>query len=139
MAIFGKSKKEEVQKKDVAISDTKAAAPTSKPVAKPARPGKNTSSVQASSMDVLLAPRVTEKAAILSDSGVYVFRVTPRATKPQIARAIIEMFKVTPVKVRVVNVKGTRVTTRATGKKGRTDRIKKAYVYLKKGEKIELA
>jgi large subunit ribosomal protein L23 len=88
---------------------------------------------------VLLSPRVTEKAAILSDSSVYVFAVTKESTKPQIALAITELFKVVPRKVRIVNTKGTRVTTRATGKKGTTKGHKKAYVYLKKGEKIELA
>jgi large subunit ribosomal protein L23 len=127
MAIFGKSKKESA-KKDVAVSDKPVVAQTPMQVV-----------MLASRTHVLIAPRVTEKAAILSDSGIYVFKVTPKATKPQIALAIRELFKVTPVKVRIVNKKGDSVTTRATGKKGSKASMKKAYVYLKKGDKIELA
>jgi len=139
MAIFGKSKKEESAKaeevkKDVEVTDKATSVPASTKAAQ-----KPVHSIPGSSINVVLAPRVTEKAAILSDSGVYVFKVTPKATKPQVRRAIIDLFKVTPVKVNMVNLKGTRVLTRATGKKGRTDSIKKAYVYLKKGDKIELA
>ena len=125
MAIFKRTKKEGTTKaettvKSVAVS-TKAARPVS------------------GAADVLIAPRVTEKAAILSDVGVYVFEVEAKATKPRIQAAIIELFKVTPRKITVVNTKGTRVLTRSTGKKGYTRNFKKAYVYLKKGDKIELA
>lgn len=128
MAIFGGKKKEEgKEKKAPAKTEVQSVAPSS---ARTAPTGH---------AHVLLAPRVTEKAAILSDSSVYVFAVTKTASKPQIALAITELFKVTPRKVRIVNTKGTRVTTRATGKKGKTNSHKKAYVYLKKGEKIELA
>lgn len=88
---------------------------------------------------VLVSPRVTEKAAIGTEVGVYVFNVTADATKPAIASAVQELFKVTPVKVRIVNNKPTRTTTRATGRRGKTNANKKAYVYLKKGDKIELA
>ena len=88
---------------------------------------------------ILISPRVTEKAAIGSEVGVYVFNVTKSATKPMVSAAIVDLFKVTPRKVRIVNIKPTTTMTRTTGRKGRTNGGKKAYVYLKKGEKIELA
>lgn len=91
------------------------------------------------SSHILISPRVTEKAAIGSDVGVYVFNVTKSATKSQVSSAIADLFKVTPRKVRIVNIKPSTTMTRTTGRKGRTNGGKKAYVYLNKGDKIELA
>ncbi len=87
--------------------------------------------------NVLLAPRVTEKAALSADkNNVYVFEVMKTATKRSIAISVKETYKVTPVKVSVVNVKPRAVFVR--GKRGFKNGMKKAYVYLKKGDKIEL-
>lgn len=86
---------------------------------------------------ILISPRITEKAVISSDkSGVYVFNVTSIANKPLIAKAIKEAYKVTPVKVRIATLPKERTFRR--GKKGTTGGGKKAYVYLKKGDKIEV-
>ncbi|OHA89980.1 MAG: 50S ribosomal protein L23 [Candidatus Zambryskibacteria bacterium RIFCSPHIGHO2_01_FULL_44_22b] len=72
---------------------------------------------------ILVGPRITEKAVIGADkAGVYVFNVTESSTKQSIAAAIKEAYKVTPEKVRVVNMSNS----------------KKAYIYLKKGDKIEV-
>lgn len=90
------------------------------------------------SSQILLSPRITEKGAYLSEAGVYVFNVAGNANKVQIADAIRETFKVTPRKVTVVAVPGKSVMTRGTNRKGRTAGGKKAYVYLKKGDTIEL-
>ncbi|TSC69496.1 MAG: 50S ribosomal protein L23 [Parcubacteria group bacterium Gr01-1014_56] len=87
---------------------------------------------------ILLNPRVTEKGAYLSELGVYVFNVAPTANKKEIAEAIKEIFKVTPRKVRVVTIPTKQVVTRGTNRSGKTAGGKKAYVYLKKGETIEL-
>ena len=87
--------------------------------------------------NVLLRPRITEKAAIGADrSGVYVFEVAETATKGSIAASIKASYKVTPVKVRVARIVDKRVVVR--GKRGVKTGGKKAYVYLKKGDKIEL-
>ena len=87
--------------------------------------------------NVLLRPRITEKAAIHADkSNVYVFEVTPDATKPAIAASVRAAYKVTPVKVRVANIPDKAVFVR--GKRGVKTGGKKAYVHLKKGDKIEL-
>ena len=87
--------------------------------------------------NVLLRPRITEKAAISADkNNVYVFEVTPKATKKSIAASVKASYKVTPIKVRTANIPDKAVFIR--GKKGVKRGGKKAYVYLKKGDKIEL-
>lgn len=86
---------------------------------------------------VLRGPRITEKAAIAADkSNVYVFEVDREATKQSVAASVRESYKVVPVKVRIVNIPAKKVFVR--GKTGEKGAVKKAYVELKKGEKIEL-
>lgn len=84
---------------------------------------------------VLLRPRVTEKATALSERGVYAFEVTNEATKRSAADAVRALYKKEPVKVAFVPL--PRKTIIVKGKKGRTKGGKKAYVYLKPGEKID--
>ena len=85
---------------------------------------------------VLIGPRVTEKAAIASDKGAYVFNVATDATKNEIKKEITRIYKVSPVKVNVVNVKGKKTFIR--GKKGSKSDTRKAYVYLKDGDSISV-
>lgn len=86
---------------------------------------------------VLFRPRITEKAAIGADkNNVYVFEVSESANKASIAASVKAVYKVTPVKVRVANIPEKRVFIR--GKRGVKRGGRKAYVYLKKGDKIEL-
>lgn len=87
---------------------------------------------------ILIEPRITEKGAYLSEKGCYVFNVAPRANKIEIAQAVKDIFKVTPRKVAIVTVPRKQVFTRGTNRFGQTRGGKKAYVYLKKGETIEL-
>ncbi len=87
---------------------------------------------------ILLSPRVTEKAAYLSEKGAYVFNVSKTSNKKEIAEAIQEIFKVTPRMVRVITIPSKQVFTRGTNRWGKTAGGKKAYVYLKKGDTIEL-
>jgi large subunit ribosomal protein L23 len=87
---------------------------------------------------ILLSPRITEKGAYLSETGVYVFNVAMDANKKEIADAVQTVFKVTPRFVRIVAVPRKAVLTRGTNRKGKTSAGKKAYVFLKKGETIEL-
>lgn len=88
---------------------------------------------------ILRNPRITEKGAYLAEAGVYVFDVAKDANKREIADAIQTVFKVTPRKVRVAAVKGKRRLTRGTNRMGESATGKKAYVYLKQGDKIEIA
>ena len=87
---------------------------------------------------ILLSPRITEKGAYVSSAGAYVFNVAPRANKKEIADAVLSLYKVTPRKIAVVTVPRKVVKTRGTNRTGKTTGGKKAYVYLKAGETIEL-
>jgi large subunit ribosomal protein L23 len=88
--------------------------------------------------DIIIRPRITEKAGIMSEnSRVYTFEVRKNANKPMIAQAIKALYKVTPMKVRIINLPAKRVLVR--GKRGTSNAVKKAMIYLKKGEKINLA
>lgn len=87
--------------------------------------------------NVLLRPRITEKAALAADkSNVYVFEVAYGANKKSISASVKGAYGVTPIKVRVVNLPAKKVFVR--GKRGVKSSVKKAYVSLKKGDKIEL-
>lgn len=89
--------------------------------------------------NILLSPRITEKGAYLSAQGAYVFNVSTTANKKEIAEAIQEVFKVMPRKVTIVAIPRKQVMTRGSRKLGMTAGGKKAYVFLKKGETIEVA
>jgi large subunit ribosomal protein L23 len=84
---------------------------------------------------VLKGPRVTEKAGLLAEKGVYTFNVAVGANSQQIATAIKAAYKVTPVKISIAPVMSKAMFVR--GKSGKTVTGKKAYVYLKKGDKID--
>ncbi len=86
---------------------------------------------------VLIRPHVTEKATVASEHSVYVFVVDPRATKTEVSKAIKELYKVTPTKVTTVTIPAKNVIVR--GKRGLQSGYKKAYVFVKKGDKIDIA
>ncbi len=88
---------------------------------------------------ILISPRITEKGAHLSAEGVYLFNVMPDATKAGVVAAVREVYKVTPRKVTFAAIPRKVVMTRGTNRKGMTRGGKKAYVFLKKGDKIDLA
>lgn len=84
--------------------------------------------------DIILAPIVTEKSASLEQTGVYTFKVSLKANKTEVKQAIEKIFKVKVESVRttVSNPKEKRV-----GKyTGMTNKYKKAYVRLAKGNTI---
>jgi len=84
----------------------------------------------------IIRPRVTEKATTVAESGIYVFEVEKGTTKREIAKAVEELYKVKPTKIGIVKIPRKQVFVR--GKKGLKAGGKKAYVYLKKGDKIEI-
>jgi large subunit ribosomal protein L23 len=84
---------------------------------------------------VIKNPRITEKAAYASDKNVYTFDVAPNATKIMVERAVKEIYKVSPVKVNISAIPTKKVYRRDHG--GVKGGGKKAYVFLKKGDKIE--
>ncbi len=88
--------------------------------------------------EVILRPRITEKSGMAGESlNIYTFEVTQNATKHTIARAIKAQYKVTPLKVRTVSLPAKRVLSK--GRWGYQSAVKKAMVFLKKGDKIEIA
>lgn len=88
---------------------------------------------------VIHRPRLTEKAANLSVQNVYTFDVTQGATKHDVMRAVRTLYNVSPVKVNVVNTKGKTVSLRTRRGTGTKNNLRKAYVYLKKGDTIDFA
>lgn len=89
--------------------------------------------------NILKRPWFSEKALISSENGVYVFEVSPSATKIDVANAIIAAYKVTPMKVRMVNLPAKKVALRTRRGVGTRARRHKAYVYLKSGDTITFA
>jgi large subunit ribosomal protein L23 len=89
-------------------------------------------------MQVLLAPHVSEKSAVLADSDrQHVFKVLPTATKTEIKQAVESLFEVKVDQVRVVNVKGK--TKRFGQRNGKRSDWRKAYVKLAEGQDIDFA
>lgn len=88
-----------------------------------------------SSAAVILRPRITEKSGLLSQSGVYTFEVYNSATKPGITAAVKALYKVTPMKVNIVNLPIKNVFVK--GRWGSVAGVKKAVVTLRKGDKID--
>lgn len=89
--------------------------------------------------NVLTAPWFSEKALIGTENGVYVFRVPADATKPQIKEAVEKYYNVTPRQIRIVNLPAKKMPLRTRRGTGTRARRHKAYVYLKKGDSIQLA
>jgi large subunit ribosomal protein L23 len=85
---------------------------------------------------LIKSPLITEKGTLVSEkANQVVFRVRPEATKGAIRDTVEELFKVTVLKVRTINLMGKgRRQGRTSGQ--RPD-WKKAYVTLKEGDKIE--
>lgn len=87
--------------------------------------------------NILLRPRVTEKATYISEKGIFAFEVGDTATKDDVRRTVSTYFGVSPVKIRIARNPAKRVIIR--GKRGVKQGVKKAYVYLKEGDKINLS
>lgn len=86
--------------------------------------------------DIIIAPVITEKAAIQAEANIYTFKVAKDANKIEIKKAIEEAFGVKVVKVNTANTKAKdKRVGRYTGK---TQTYKKAYITLADGDKIEI-
>ena len=86
--------------------------------------------------DAIVAPVITEKATIASESNQFVFRVARNATKPQIKAAIEKLFDVKVTAVNTLLRKGKRKVFR--GVRGRQQDMKKAIVTLADGYRIDM-
>ena len=86
--------------------------------------------------DIVLAPHITEKSTMLSETNSVVFKVAPSATKPEIKAAIEALFNVKVTNVNTIVSKGK--TKRWKGKPYQRSDVKKAIVRLAKGQSIDI-
>ena len=86
--------------------------------------------------DVILSPVITEKATKLSEANQVVFRVAQTATKPDIAKAVENLFKVKVKAVNTIRQKGKPKTFR--GRPFVKSDSKKAIVTLVEGYQIDI-
>jgi len=86
--------------------------------------------------NVLIRPRITEKATESADKNKYVFEVDTKSNKNQIRVAVEDMYGVKPVKINITKIPSKNVFSK--GKKGVKSGGKKAVVYLKEGDSIEI-
>jgi large subunit ribosomal protein L23 len=163
MAIFGKSKTEDVKKDDkksAAVSAVKKAKPEvkksmkelygSKAEAKTsvktevkkvegkveAKPEVKKSEFASSAYRVLLRPLVTEKGSHLGTENKYLFEVDYNTNKIEVAKAIETAYGVKPTKVNIMKFEGKKVSRGRN--MGRRKRWKKAIVTLPKGKTIQI-
>ena len=119
MALFSRSK--DVKKESKAVVNVSKAVATDRNI-----------------HSILVKPHFTEKSVKMGEANVYTFLVKRDATKFQVRDAVKALYNVTPVKVNIVNKKPA---LRHVGSRGRDKHVagmKKVYVYLKKGDTINL-
>ena len=86
--------------------------------------------------DIIVSPVITEKATNLTEQNKVVFRVSPKATKPQIKEAVEKLFDVKVTGVNTLVTKGKKKIFR--GLRGQRSAVKKAIVTLAEGETIDV-
>ena len=87
-------------------------------------------------LEIIKAPVVTEKSALLAQEGKYVFKVDPKANKTEIKMAIEKLFNVKVEEISTINVVPKK---RRVGRySGMSNRSKKAIVKLAEGQTIDL-
>jgi len=86
--------------------------------------------------DVIVSPAITEKATNLTEQNKVVFRVAPKATKPQIKEAVEKLFDVKVTGVNTLVTKGKKKIFR--GMRGQRSDVKKAIVTLAEGDTIDV-
>ena len=133
MALFGFGKK----KKNEPVAKPEKAVTSKKEVAVSALT--RTAASPVSVRDVILRPRITEKASNMMANTVYTFDVRAKATKGEVLKAIRALYKVQPTKIRMVRLPAKRVRMRRKRGFGTTAATKKAYVSLKDGDTINLS
>jgi large subunit ribosomal protein L23 len=91
--------------------------------------------------EIVIGPVITERTYQLYTQGRYTFRVSPRASKTDIKKALEEQYETQGINVRDVNtvtMRGKRRRSqRRAGAIGHTSDWKKAIVTLGPGQKIE--
>lgn len=111
-------------------------------VEKKAKTGKaKTDSARVSTRDlswVIQKPRITEKAALMSDKNIYVFDVSRDANKTDVKAAVFALYKVMAKRVTITNRAERTTKSARSGRWTLVRAYKKAQVTLKKGDTINL-
>lgn len=134
MSILDKLKGKEEKPKEIA----KEKAPTMEEKPQAARKPQAVSKKKNNKkiVGVLVKPLVTEKAAFIGQYGQYIFEVSCKANKIEIAKAIESIYGVRPISINIIRTRGKQVRYGKT--LGQTKKRKKAVITLKPGEKIEI-
>lgn len=87
--------------------------------------------------DMLEHPYITEKTSAMKANGnKYVFIVAKMANKPELRKAIQEKYKITVIKINMINIPSRKVMV---GKNlGTKTGFRKAIITLKAGDSIEI-
>lgn len=92
-------------------------------------------------MGIIIKPIVTEKQTAITEkfANRYGFRVSPKANKFEIKKAVEEMYNVTVVDVNTLKYSGKQKTryTKSGIISGKQTAFKKAIITLKEGETID--
>lgn len=97
---------------------------------------KQQSAPDARHYDIVLAPHITEKSTMLSETNSVVFKVASKATKPEIKAAVEALFGVQVIGVNTIVTKGK--SKRWQGKPYQRSDMKKAIVRLAEGQSIDV-
>lgn len=141
---FKKEEKPKPEEKHVPAKEVKVKAPAGKTVqnsktaVKPAVKTSPASSLVKNEKAALIlsTPHISEKGNLLSAQNQYVFRVVPRANKPEVKKAIEALYRVKVTSVNIIN-RPPR-PKRWQQRTGYQSGYKKAIITLKAGDKIEI-
>ena len=86
--------------------------------------------------DVIVAPVVTEKSTLAAEQNQVVFKVAKNATKPEIKKAVEQLFGVKVLGVSTAIRKGK--VKRFRGRLGKQSDTKRAFVRLAEGQAIDV-
>lgn len=137
MALFGK-KEEEKKESTPAVEETAKAATKAADKKSEKKAKASDRTFTKAPGRILKKPYLTEKAAYGIEKGAYVFEVALDATKRDVAAMITEVYKVTPRKVNIIRRQPRLKISRARRRSGTISGMKKAIVFLKKGDKIDI-
>lgn len=86
--------------------------------------------------DIIRKPIITEKSTLASENNQVIFEVSKDASKPEIKKAIEELFKVKVTAVNTITTKGK--VKRFRGRPYSRSDVKKAVVTLAEGHSIDV-
>ena len=134
MGVFDKIKKAKPAAEKVDAKPAKKAVKAK--VAAPVKAKKNRE-ISKKAFSIIIGPIVSEKSAgLASKNNVVVLKVRKSANRIAVRNAIRELYKVTPVRVNMISVRGKNV--RFGRFQGKQSDFKKALVYLPKGTSIDI-